>query len=54
MLNKDDKQDNNSDQDNQDGESKISTSDERIIQLKKISIPLPPRKRWLRFCISVI
>lgn len=54
MLNKDDKQDNNSDQDNQDGESKISTSDERIIQLKKISIPLPRRKRWLIFSIFVI
>lgn len=54
MLNKDDKQDNNSDHDNQDAESKISTSDERIIQLKKISIPLPRRKRWLIFSIFVI
>ena len=44
MLNKDDKQDNNFDHDNEDAESKISTSDERIIQLKKISIPLPRRK----------
>lgn len=54
MLNKDDKQDNNSDHDNQDAESKISTSYERIIQLKKISIPLPRRKRWLIFSIFVI
>lgn len=54
MINKDDNQDNSSEYNEQESESKASTSDERLIKLKKRAVPLPRGKRWIIFSIFVI